>query len=133
MKGNHKLVYRIIDDNSSLYFSERHCIENERAKSISDYGHKQTSKEKTIIQKALHTVSNNNRYSWYYVFDGVGRFYPTRHGAEKMISEFTQTNKYDRDTPAKRVLYGTGKINLRVTKSKIIIRDVKEEEIYESK
>ena len=128
MRKNQKEVYRIIDDNTGLYFADRHAIETERPKSGSDWGHTHTSKEKEIIKKALHTTpyGYNNSYKYYYLFDNIGRFYPTQHGAEKMISEFTSTRKYDRDTPAKRVLYGKGDINLRVVKSIITVKDVKE-------
>lgn len=122
MRKNQKEIYRIIDENTGLYFADRTWIHDTKSGSQQEHI-KQIMRE---YQYHVKATDYNDAY-YYYKFDNIGRFYPTKHGADKMISELTKTRKSDRNTTAKRILYGSH-MNFKVVKSLLTVKDVKEDE-----
>ena len=63
-------------------------------------------------------------YKCYLTLDEVGHFYPTRKGAERMLSEFSQCSIHNRKTKAGRIL--NSKLNFVVVKSQMKVKDIEE-------
>jgi hypothetical protein len=111
IKYANKEFYRIKDIETGEYYLARHA---------SHYGN-------DLINKCKYSYKPKNagdNFKYYLELDKIGHFYPTKHGAEKMLSEFTECSYSKRNTPAGRLL--NSKLNFVVVKSQLKIKDIKE-------
>jgi hypothetical protein len=117
IKFANKDFYRIKDINTGLYYLARHYVYTE--------GDQQVYKNKYMYS---YSPRNKNNYGmniiYYLELDEVGHFYPSRKGAERMVSEFSSCSIHDRKTTAGRIL--NSKLNFVVVKSKMKLKDVAE-------
>jgi hypothetical protein len=117
IKFANKEFYRIKDLNTGLYYLARHFSYN-----------LEEQDRLRILYKYSYRPKNNHIYMPEGVFflklDEVGHFYPSRKGAERMVSEFVGCSIHDRNTPAGRIF--NSKFNFAVVKSQMKIKDIKE-------
>ena len=114
IKFANKDFYRIKDINTGQYYLARHWTYDKPIQDLYKNKYKYSYEPKT-----------QNRCGIYYLeLDEVGHFYPSRKGAERMLSEFASCSIHDRKTTAGRIL--NSKLNFVVVKSKMKLKDVAE-------
>lgn len=109
-------VYRIKDLNTSTYYKSRQTIFHKYPNDLKN-GWSYKYDGKSIY---------GSEYTNYLYFDNAGHFYPTKKGAERIVSELTQSSKHQRTTPAGRLL--NCKFNFVVVKSELKLKDVEDKE-----
>ena len=114
IKYANKEFYRIKDLNTGLYYLARHWSANDSLGVMrSKYPYSYTP-----------PLRSYNLGMYFLELDNIGHFYPTKRGAEKMLSEFVQCSIHKRNTQAGRIL--NSKFNFIVVKSVMKVKDVKE-------
>jgi hypothetical protein len=111
-----KEFYRIKDLNTELYYSSR------------SYSHGEPSEydKNTTLYQYVPPKSLNYPIDVIVLlkFDEIGHFYPTKKGAERIVSEFVGCSIHQRKTKAGRIL--NSKFNFVVVKSQMKVEDIKE-------
>jgi hypothetical protein len=117
IKFANKDFYRIKDINTGLYYLARHWTYNEPEQELYKQKYKYSYKPRNKHNYALEGI-------YFLELDEVGHFYPSRKGAERMLSEFVGCSIHDRKTTAGRIF--NSKFNFVVVKSKMKLKDVPE-------
>lgn len=116
MKKEKQYVYRIKDLNSGLYYKKRIYARSDESQLVRD----------SILKEVKYRYTQKSywgtEYEYGLIMDKVGHHYPTKRGADKMISEFTNSNVHQRKTSAGRIL--NARFNFVVVKSEVKYIDV---------
>jgi len=107
--------YRIKDLNSGLYYSYRKYSHGEPS---IDY------RADSLYQYTPPLSANYPDLKVLLSFDEIGHFYPTKKGAERVLSEFTGCSIHKRKSKAGRIL--NSRFNFVVVKSQMTVEDIKE-------
>lgn len=121
-KLTRKYIFRIKDLKTGLYYSSRNYIRTSNKNELIDDSH-------YLKKNSLYSYKQDvswGTYHYFLYFDEIGHFYPTRGGAEKMISEFTESKRMDRQTKAAILL--NSRFPFIVVKSEIKCEDIDETE-----
>ena len=118
IKYANREFYRIKDINTGQYYLARHWTYGQPEQDLYEQKYKYSYEPKN---KYIH---NYPKGIYFLELDEIGHFYPSRKGAERMLSEFVGCSIHDRRTTAGRIL--NSKFNFVVVKSIMKIRDIKE-------